>query len=139
MFAQMIRDKAAGFLERELKVSLSKEKTKVTNLLTDKAEFLGFYIRINKPNESRKVMAMIKGSKRKVKIGHNVMEILAPFAKIVKKLIKEGFVEVGKNPKKKYVPIAKTPWIHLDHHGILSRYNWITRGLCNYYRNVNNI
>ena len=136
-FSEMIKEKASRFLREELKVELSEEKTKITNLL--KAAFLGFYIRIRKPKENKRVVTIFKGTKRKVKVGHNVMEILAPYSKIISKLIKEGFIEERKDSKIKYVPQAKTAWIHLDHHGILSRYNWISRGLCNYYRNVNNI
>lgn len=104
----MIKEKASRFLREELKVELSEEKTKITNLLNDKAAFLGFYIRIRKPKENKRVVTIFKGTKRKVKVGHNVMEILAPYSKIISKLIKEGFIEERKDSKIKYVPQAKT-------------------------------
>lgn len=136
---EMIKVKAAEFLVKRLKVELSEEKTKITNLFSDKATFLGFYIRINKPKENNKVVTIFKGTKKKVKIGHNVIEILAPFSKIIHKLMELGFVEERKDSKIKYIPKAMKSWIFLDHHGILSRYNWLSRGFCNYYRNVNNV
>lgn len=104
----MIKEKASKFLREELKVELSEEKTKVTNLLNDKAAFLGFFIRINKPKENKRVVTTFKGTTRKVKVGHNVMEILAPYSKIIGKLVNEGFVEERKDSKMKYVPQAKT-------------------------------
>lgn len=103
----MIKEKASKFLNEELKVEMCEEKTKVTNLLNDKAAFLGFYIRINKPKENKRTLTIFKGTKRKVKVGHNVMIILAPFSKIINKLIKEGFLEERENSKIRYVPRAK--------------------------------
>lgn len=104
----MIKEKAAKFLKEELKVDLSEEKTKITNLLNDKASFLGYYIRINKPKENKKVTTIFKGTRRKVKVGHNVMVILSPFTNIMKKLIKEGFVEERVNSRLRYRPQGKT-------------------------------
>jgi len=105
----MIKLKIVRFLREELKLTLSESKTKLTNLHKDKTEFLGFYIRINKPKENKRVVANIKGTRRKVKVGHNTMMTLAPVSNLLDKLIKGGFVRIGKNPKKKYIPIAKTP------------------------------
>lgn len=114
----------ADFLNTELKLELSLEKTKITDLHHDRAKFLGFYIQINKPKENVRRTIEFKGSTRKVKVGHNVMIILMPKDKIYDKLIKEGFMRVEQNgSQQKYVPIAKTPWICLDHRGILNRYN----------------
>ena len=137
--AMKIRDEVSKFLHEKLKLELSVEKTKITDLHHDKAQFLGFFIRINKPKENKRKVALIKGTMRKVKVGHNVMTILAPTSKILEKLVKEGFMRVEKKGNKsKYVPTAKNAWIFLEHHGILNRYNWISRGLCNYYQVVNN-
>lgn len=120
----MIKNLIADFLKDKLKLTLSEEKTKITNLLTDQAEFLGFLIRIHRPKENKRVVAKVKGTIRKLKLAHNVMEILMPFKKILNKLIEASFVrKIVKEHKTRYIPIAKTPWISLDHHGILARYN----------------
>lgn len=108
-FAHQIKEKASNFLKNELRLELSEEKTKVTNLHHDKASFLGFYMRINKPKENKKALIDFKGNKRKVKIGHNIMEILAPISRILSKLEKEGFIRVDEKAEMKYIPMAKTP------------------------------
>lgn len=139
-FVTEIRVLVAKFLNEPLKLEVSEVKTKTTNLLREQASFLGFYIRIKRPKENKRKVIDFKGTKRKVKIrGHNVMTILIPVAKLLDKLTKEGFMKVGKTGgTMRYVPTAKTGWIFLDHRAILSKYNWISRGLCNYYRAANN-
>lgn len=52
--------------------------------------------------------------------------------KIIPKLASEGFLKDYK-PGSTITPSAKTQWIHLDHHSIISRYNMLSRGLLNYY------
>lgn len=108
-FARSIKARVSKFLRVELKLELSLDKIKLTNLHTDKGEFLGFYVRINKPKESQRSLAIRKGTTRRVKVGHNVMEILAPVTKLLTKLEKEGFLRIGNNSNMKYVPQAFTP------------------------------
>ena len=109
-FAIHIKNLIATFLKEKLKLTLSEEKTKITDLLTDQAEFLGFYLRIHRPKEKQRTTAKFKGTRRKLTLAHNVMEILMPFEKIINKLIKESFiVKETKGRKKKYVPMAKKP------------------------------
>ncbi len=43
-FTQNLKELIAKFLEEELKLSLSQEKTKITHLGKDRANFLGFRI-----------------------------------------------------------------------------------------------
>jgi group II intron reverse transcriptase/maturase len=134
-----IRDMVAQFLQNELKLELSLEKTKITDLYHDKAAFLGYYLRINKPSEQRKLTIEKYGHKRKVRSPHVVMLLEIPHDKIIKKLIDGGFVRIEEREgKSKYIPLAKAPWTQLDHRSILNRYNWISRGLCNYYGIANN-
>lgn len=99
----------ANFLKEELKLELSFEKTKITDLHHDKAKFLGFYLQINKPKENKRITINFKGTTRKVKIGHNVMMILMPKDKLYDKFIKEGFLRIERRGSfQKYVPTAKT-------------------------------
>lgn len=100
----------ANFLKEELKLELSLDKTKITDLHHDKAKFLGFYLQINKPLENKRTTINFKGT-TKVKIaGHNVMMILMPKDKLYDKLIKEGFLRIERRGSfQKYVPTAKTP------------------------------
>jgi nicotine oxidoreductase len=125
------------YLSKEIKIELNDEKTKITNLLNDKGSFLGFYFRIYKPKESKFSVRIIKNNKRKSKLSHNRMWLLLPVDKILDKLNNEGFLK-NYHPGSKIIPQAKNNWIYLNHHGILSRYNWLSRGLLNYYDIANN-
>lgn len=58
----------ANFLKEELKLELSLDKTKITDLHHDKAKFLGFYLQINKPQENQRTTINFKGTTNK--IGH---------------------------------------------------------------------
>ena len=120
------------FLKNELKIELSPDKTKITNLLRDKGLFLGFYFMVYKPKESKFTIIQKKGVTRRTKISHNRMWLLVPMDRILNKLNNEGFLKEYKLGSK-IVPQAKSNWIFLDHHGILSRYNSLSRGLLNYY------
>ena len=63
-FAQEIKEMLDAFLTNELKLELSQEKTKITDLLKDKGKFLGFYLRIYKPKESKFTTYIRKGHTR---------------------------------------------------------------------------
>jgi len=125
------------FLVNELKIELGSEKIKITNLLKDKGKFLGFYFIIHKPKESKFTIRNKLGISRKTKISHNRMWLLAPVTDLLNKLNNEGFLKNYK-PGSKIIPQAKSNWIYLTHHSILSQYNWLSRGLLNYYSIANN-
>ena len=127
-----IKDKIATFLNKELELELSQDKTKITNLLRDKGQFLGFYFKIHRPKESNFTLSRIGNHIRKKKISHNRMWLLVPVVKILNKLATEGFLK-NYTPGKKITTSAKTNWIFLSHRDIVSRYNKLTRGLLNYY------
>ena len=136
-FANEIKSLLATFLTQVLKLELSTEKTKITNLLKDKASFLGFYFMVNKPQESKFTIYKKNGHIRRAKIGHNRIWLLVPVDKLLSKLSNEGFLK-NYRPKSKFTPNAKSNWIFLDHHVILARYNTMIRGLLNYYSVANN-
>jgi hypothetical protein len=69
---------------------------------------------------------------RKSKIRHNRMWLLVPVDRILNKLDTEGFLKEYSQGSR-IIPYAKTSWIFLDHHEIITRYNKLTRGLLNYY------
>jgi retron-type reverse transcriptase len=120
--AEEIRSKIQKFLSEKLKLELSIEKTKITDLLRDKASFLGFYVMIHKPKESGFTRSTRAGISRKTKISHNRMWLLVPVTHLLNKLAEKGFLKDFK-PGKTLVPNAITKWIFLDHHSIINRYN----------------
>jgi group II intron reverse transcriptase/maturase len=136
-FADNIRSEIQIFLKEQLKLELSVEKTKITDLLHDKASFLGFYIMVHKPKESNFTKATRMGVTRKTKISHNRLWLLVPVTPLLEKLANKGFLR-DYAPGKKIIPNAITKWIFLDHHSIINRYNWTIRGLLNYYNIATN-
>ncbi len=127
-----IKDCIATYLSQELELELSQDKTKITNLLKDKGQFLGYYFQIHRPKESRYTVIRKGGHIRKCKISHNRMWLLLPVDKILLKLASEGFLK-NYTAGSKLITSAKTSWIFLSHPDIISRYNMLTRGLLNYY------
>jgi hypothetical protein len=132
------RDKIAEFLNNELKLELSLDKTKITNLHSDKGQFLGFYFRTpwnrNATKESK--ISVLKKNKnnhiRKSKISPNRMWLMVPVDRILIKLANEGFLKEYSQGSS-LIPSAKNSWIYLDHPEIITRYNLLTSGLLNYY------
>jgi hypothetical protein len=131
--AEKIKLDTLKFINNELKLDLTLDKTRITNLLHDKAKFLGFYIMINKVKESN----YDNGRIRKTNIANNNMWLLVPVDLLLQKLADKGFL---KNYKlgHRIVPNAKTSWIYLDHRSIIQQYNIIIQGLLNYYNIATN-
>ena len=127
-----IKDKIDSFLTGVLELELSQDKTKITNLLRDKAQFLGFDFQIRRPKESTFSVSRVGNHIRKRKSPHNRIWLLVPVVKILNKLASEGFLK-NYVPGKPITTSAKTAWIFLSHRDICSRYNMLTRGLLNYY------
>lgn len=69
--AQTIKKEIYTFLANNLKLELSLDKSKITDLLHDKAFFLGFYLLIHKPKESEFTRRISHGMNRRVKKSHN--------------------------------------------------------------------
>jgi hypothetical protein len=131
-FAKIIRSEIQTFMKDSLKLELNLDKTKITDLLHDKAYFLGFYLMVNKPKESGFTKSTRLGFTRKTKISHNRLWLLIPVTPLLNKLAEKGFLR-DYVPGKRLVPNAITKWIFLDHHNIINRYNWTIQGLRNYY------
>jgi hypothetical protein len=66
------------------------------------------------------------------------MWLLLPIDITLNKLAEEGFL---KNYKRggRIIPNSIPKWIFLNHHSIISQYNWLITGLYNYYSVANNL
>lgn len=80
--------KIKEFLSEELKLELSEEKTKITNIQNDAASFLSVNIRRFNHTKFRRV----KGRLTRVT---DSLRLTAPIDKIVKKLKTNGFIKEG--------------------------------------------
>lgn len=120
--AILIKEKIEEWLKTNLKLSLSPTKTKITNLKIDSAKFLGFSIRTY-------------NKRRFTKNSYGELEKSAGWDLIVDidkdryldKLVLKGFSNI------KHKPIAKNPWTVLQPEEIITRFNYILRGIANYY------
>lgn len=129
--AEAIKQQIKNYLKQELDLELSENKTRVTHLPTEKAKFLGTYVRCfsRRRSESRFVRT---GSKLQ-RTSNNRIILEAPVNLLIERLTSQGFYL----PEKRR-PKAITKWIYMKPEEILIRYNAILRGYINYYSFVNN-
>lgn len=134
----MIKKEANKFLTEHLKLEVSQEKTKITNISSEAATYLGFEIRKHdrKNTESldKRSTVINKDSsyKRFERSSKKTRIILyAPIQKLLKKLETEKFLVKGK-------PRSINKFIFLHPHEIVKRYSAIMRGIYNYYTFVDN-
>lgn len=129
-FAKKIKDKTNEKLN-ELKLTLSDEKTLITNARSGMANFLGTKL---KKNASNRGEIFSKGLKRK-RIPAGNIRMSAPIPEIVRKLESNGFLERISDGWK-----MKSIWkfLPLPMRDIILRYRAIYNGYNNYYSFVDN-
>lgn len=132
--AEEIKERVKTFLKEKLHLTLSEEKTRITNTRTEEGEFLGTRIRVGRTAETQKQTISTNGSGRMFKRRSTGWEVVikAPMDKLIKKLEERGFCTVSGEP------IAKGGWQHLDIDQIIELYASTNRGIQNYYRFVDN-
>jgi retron-type reverse transcriptase len=122
-FCEKLKEIISSFLLNRLKMVLSNEKTKITNLRNAQAKFLGFSIytyrsaRLQKRN-----MSMVRTGGYQILIGIDMDRVL-------NKLVQKGFCR----EKSDHRPIAKSSMSVLTLQNIIETYNYIIRGMANYY------
>nr|YP_006073027.1 cytochrome c oxidase subunit 2 [Nitella hyalina]AEH42842.1 cytochrome c oxidase subunit 2 [Nitella hyalina] len=128
-FTEEIKSEIQRFLREELRLELSDDKTKITNLTLEKAKFLGVYI-CRKGRRHTRTLS---------KVGHNLIRLTnqrlimyAPIEKLMEKLRDQEYTHKALTPK------AQTKWIHLKAEELIYRYNAVLTGILNYYSFVDN-
>jgi group II intron reverse transcriptase/maturase len=131
--ANQIKERIGTFLKEELKLTLSQEKTTVTNAREEEAKFLGYRIKVGTV-KSQKQAKVKNGSGREVKKRTTGMQVVlkAPIDELVKRLHEKGFCDKRGNPT------HKPPWKLLDEDQIVLLYSSINRGILGYYRPADN-
>jgi len=131
--AEDIKREIKTFLGGKLKLTLSEEKTHITNARTEEAFFLGTTLKIGYGGEAKvKLQTTRLGYtfKRRTTGWQTVMN--APLSRLVKRLSDRGFCS------KEGEPIPKTAWSQLDADQIIQLYSSVNRGIQNYYRFADN-
>ncbi len=132
--AEEIKQKVRDFLRTELKLTLSEEKTVITNARTQEAKFLGYKIRLGRSPKSQKQTKSTNGSGKIFKrrsTGHEIV-LKAPMDELIKRLQVKGFCDKEGNPT------SRAAWQTLDEDQIILLYSSINRGIQQYYRPADN-
>jgi group II intron reverse transcriptase/maturase len=131
--AEEVKQEIKHFLKETLKLTLSEEKTRITNAKAEEAFFLGTIIKIGSGGNA-KVTPCTSRSGKKVKRRSTGWETVmkAPLNKLIKRLSQRGFCTA------KGFPTAKAGWAYLDTDQIIQLYSSVNRGIQNYYGFVDN-
>jgi hypothetical protein len=132
--AEEIKERIGQFLESKLNLTLSVEKTRITQARTQEAEFLGYLIRLGRSDKEPKQTLSTNASGKNFKRRSTGMQIVlkAPMGKLVERLYQKGFCD------KKGRPLHKAAWVELDEDQIILMYSSVNRGLQQYYRPTDN-
>lgn len=132
--AQSIKEQVRVFLENELKLIMSEEKTHVTHS-SEKVRYLGYDIRVSRSQDTKRTK---KGLQR---VWYGKVQLYMPKEKWIAKLRDYGAFKIKKDEAGKEIwkPIHRGALMHLDEVAIISKYNSEIRGLYNYYRMAINV
>ena len=137
---QTLKEEINNFLEKELLLTMSWEKTKITSAEKEKLIFLGAEIhRPSSRNGDKKVIRNnIAGRECFSRIPATRMFLNIPIRRVIDKLANQGFGKIVDFDQGKIIPTGKTSWINLSLYDIVLRYNTILLGLVNYYSFADN-
>ena len=132
--AQSIKEQVRVFLENELKLIMSEEKTHITHS-SEKVRYLGYDIRVSRSQDTKRTN---KGLQR---VWCGKVQLYMPKEKWIAKLRDYGAFKIKKDEAGKEIwkPIHRGALMHLDEVAIISKYNSEIRGLYNYYRMAINV
>lgn len=122
-----LEKKIRMFLKNELKLTLNSEKTFITHFSKQYIKFLGTFIKGTWECKERMVTKKKKVTSRIV--------LKAPIKLLFEKATLNGFFKKRNN---EFVPTYVGRCVNLDHENILRYYNYVIRGILNYYSFVNN-
>lgn len=126
-----IKSELKQFLNNELRLELSEEKTKITHS-SECARFLSYDICIRRNQEAKK-----KTNGVVQRTLNNSVEMLVPLKdKIESFMFNRDIVIQGKNGE--LVPKQRNAMVSLSDLEVVDTYNSQTRGLCNYYSLASN-
>lgn len=132
--AERVKTDIGAFLSDNLKLTLSPEKTLVTNG-HDRARFLGYEITISD------ISATSKTTQGQCRTKSNKVRLYVPHDKWVGKLMDYGALKIQKQKdgSERWIPLQRNNLIGKEPIETLSTYNSEIRGLYNYYSMANNV
>lgn len=124
--AEDIKQEVKTFLRDRLKLTLSEEKTRITNARTEEAFFLGTILKMGNDGAAKVTLSTARSGKRIKRRSTGWETVMkAPMPKLIKRLSERGFcTKEGK-------PTSKSGWAFLDADQIISLYTGVNRGIQN--------
>jgi hypothetical protein len=137
MLVKSIKERISSFLDRELELTLSPNKTKITNCSSKSVYFLGAEIKNRATHIDKSVASHTRLGKRVVSRITPRLSLHAPIERLLDKLTERGFIKFNANGSVR-LATAKKSLVNLDHSDILSYYNSVINGILNYYSFADN-
>ncbi len=133
--AKKLKQDLTAFLKEKLGLTLSTEKTKITNT-AENARFLGYDISVSRSQDIKR----LKNGKRQ-RVYSGVVQLRMPLEKWTAKLLEYGAIRIKKDEsgKERWKTMPRGKLINGTDIEILSRYNSEIRGLYNYYAIAGNV
>lgn len=129
--ALQIRDQIARFLQEELGLELSMEKTKLTHATTERARFLGYELKVSRDNSKTKTYRHRNGQMIKGRSVNGDIQLLVP------QTVRTEWVSRYADGQDK--AIKQMRWLHLPDFDIIAHFGGQWRGLVNYYALAMNV
>ena len=129
IIAKKLKLKIKEFLEHKLQLQLNVSKTKITSAITNRAFFLGSYVRAltsrtndqpNRKNSFTKIGRKVRG-----RTPQGYVRCFVPLEQIVKKLKEQGICRIINFRNRQVIPTRKTSWVFLDLGLIIQKYNYV--------------
>lgn len=127
-----LKAEIADFLSKELKLTLSEEKTLITHS-SERVRFIGYNICVRRSQEI-KGYKMKNGKWRKSRSLHLKVALSIPHAEKIEKFMfaKKAIIQTNGGALK-FKPVHRTALLNLSDSEIVEHYNAEMRGLLNYY------
>lgn len=127
-----LKAEIADFLSRELKLTLSEEKTLITHS-SEKVRFIGYNICVRRSQEI-KGYKMKNGKWRKSRSLHLKVALTIPHSEKIEKFLfaKKAIIQTNGGALK-FKPVHRTALLNLSDSEIVEHYNAEMRGMLNYY------
>ena len=133
--AERLKQDLAVFLKEKLGLTLSAEKTQITNT-AQCARFLNYDIYVSRSQDIKR----LKNGKRQ-RVYYGVVRLRMPHEKWAAKLLELGAIRISKDAsgKERWKAMPRGKLMNRTDIEILSRYNAEVRGLYNYYSLAGNV
>jgi len=133
--AERLKRDLTVFLKEKLGLTLSAEKTKITNT-AQCARFLNYDIYVSRSQDIKR----LKNGKRQ-RVYYGVVQLRMPHEKWAAKLLELGAIRISKDAsgKERWKAMPRGKLMNRTDIEILSRYNAEVRGLYNYYSLAGNV